>query len=180
MARKRSKHKRKARAANELEVRPTAERFQHDNIIRAKGSRTAGDVAPFRVITQNQLDRYLVRRQIDDAQYASGMTLYSEWRGSGCEPKLIGSYGVRFDAPPDISTHQAVLRKLVTDALVDVGRLCSHILVHVCLCNESARDWAKGRGLPDHVARTYGIWLLRDALTSLTLHYEQRAKRRRR
>lgn len=161
------------------EIPPTAQRFQHDDIERAAQSRGSAiaDNPPLRVMTENVLDRYL--RQtiqggtvINQKQHDAGMRLYAEWRICGFQARLIGSYGVRFDGPSDISQHQARVYNSVQRALRDVGGLCEHVLVAVCLHNQTARDWARARGMPEHVARTYGIWLLRDALNMLVFHYE--------
>jgi hypothetical protein len=179
MARRRKKKGPKV-TAEIHEITPTAQRFQHDDIERAaqsRGSSTA-DRPPLRVMTENVLDRYLrtkmrdSRTVIDQKQHDAGMRLYAEWRVSGFQARIIGSYGVRFDGPSDISQHQANVYTSVQRALKDVGGLCQHVLVHVCLHNGTARDWARNRGMPEHVARTYGIWLLRDALNMLVHHYE--------
>jgi hypothetical protein len=174
MARRHKKKRPLKVVAENQEIAPTAERFQHDQIERAaqsRGSSTA-DTPPLRVMTENMLDRYLRGKIIKQAQHDAGMRLYSEWRASGFQARLIGSYSVRFEGPSDMSTRQVQLYQSVQRALQDVGKLCEHILVHVCLHNGSARDWARGRGMSEHVARTYGIWLLRDALSMLVHHYE--------
>ena len=184
MPRKRRRQKRgNINVASEAAVRPPVERFQHGDVIEpARSSRAMhfGDKPPLQNRTSSMLDRYLVMKGADgkpvisQGMYSAGTKLYAEWRASGCEPKLTGSYGVRVDRSGGIDQRQANFRILVSDALDAVGPLCARILIHVCLCDGSAKEWALARGMAEKVAKSYGIWLLKDALDCLNDHYRER------
>jgi len=137
------------------------ERYRHGDIIQSEPGEEAG-VHFHRVMTQNVLDRHLAREQISQRQFDAGMKLFRLWRASGGSPRVIASYGPRVEGARDITDRQAVLRGSVTEVLRAMGRL-SGILVHVCLCDETARDWATARGQ----APQSGITVLRLALDVL-------------
>ncbi len=141
------------------------ERYRHGDIIQSEPGDEAG-VQIRRVMTQNVLDRHLTRNQIDRRQFDAGMKLYRLWRASGGSPRVIASYGPRVEGARDITDRQAVLRGSVTAVLRRMGPL-SGILVHVCLCDEAARDWAKARG---HAPQS-GVVVLRLALDALADHW---------
>ncbi len=146
------------------------ERYRHGDIIQSEPGEEAG-VQFRRVMTQNVLDRHLARDQIGQRQFDAGMKLLRLWRASGASPRVIASYGPRVHGPRidgarDMSERQAVLRGSVTEVLRAMGPL-SGILVHVCLCDEAARDWAKARG---HAPQG-GIVVLRLALDALADHW---------
>jgi hypothetical protein len=79
---------------------------------------------------------------------------------------VIAAYGPRVRAERQLSDDQAVLRQRVTEILRAMGPL-SAILVHVCLCDEAARDWASARG----DAPQAGVVVLRLALDALADHW---------
>ena len=79
---------------------------------------------------------------------------------------MTAFYAVRVQGQPDISDREAELRYRVTQLLRDMGTL-SGILVHVCLCDSAARDWAMARG----DAPQAGLAILRLALDGLADHW---------
>jgi hypothetical protein len=143
-----------------------AERYQHGDEIRTEPGAAAG-VFYRRVTTQSVLDRYLKRSQISQRQFDAGMKLYRLWRASGGAPRVVASYGIRVQGAPELSEEQAALRGRVTQVLRRMGRL-SGILVHVCLCDQPARDWALGRG----DAPQAGAAVLRLALDALADYWK--------
>lgn len=138
-----------------------AERYHHGDLIRQEPGESAG-IFHNRNITQCVLDRYLARNQITQRQFDAGLKLYRLWRASGAAQRIIASYSPRVGAQREMSDDQAVLRGQVIDILRRMEPL-SGILMHVCLCDESARDWAVKRG----DAPQAGIAVLRLALDSL-------------
>lgn len=137
------------------------ERYQHGDQVRTEPGEAAGTYYR-RITTQTVLDRYLVRGQITQRQFDAGQKLYRLWRTSGSGQRVIAAYGPRVQAAKDLSDDQAVLRSRVTEILRRMGPLAP-ILVHVCLCDEAARDWARGRG----DAAQAGVVVLRLALDAL-------------
>ncbi len=141
------------------------ERYRHGDIIQSEPGDEAG-VQFRRVMTQSVLDRHLARDQISQREFDAGLKLYRLWRASGASPRVIASYAQRVQGARDITDRQAVLRSGVTAVLRRMGPL-SGILVHVCLCDEAARDWAKARG---HAPQS-GVVVLRLALDALADHW---------
>ena len=137
------------------------ERYRHGDVIRIEPGETAG-VQFRRVVTQSALDRYLAREQVSQRQFDAGMKLYRLWRASGGGQRVTAAYGPRVQATPDLTEEQAVLRQGVTEVLRRMGPLAG-ILVHVCLCDEPARDWATARG----DAPQAGVVVLRLGLDAL-------------
>jgi hypothetical protein len=142
-----------------------AERYQHGDIIRSEPTERAG-ITCRRVMTQSMLDRYAARNQITQRQFDAGQRLYRMWRAAGGEQRVTAFYTVRVQGQPDISDREAELRHRVTQLLRDMGAL-SGILVHVCLCDAAARDWATARG----DAAQAGLAILRLALDGLADHW---------
>ena len=160
----------------EPELMPTQERYQHDILERAVGSKHApvGDNPPMRVRSQRMIDRYRIRRQISRSQFRAAEQLYREWRASGSEPRMTPRYGgVHLVGRSDADEHQAVMRHEGTMTLIDVGLMASAILVHVVLLDLAAGDWAIARNYP----KSAGIVMLKEALNVLRLHYRQRRRR---
>lgn len=143
-----------------------AERYRHGDEIWTEPGEAAG-VFHRRVTTQSVLDRYLKRGQIGQRQFDAGMKLYRLWRASGGAPRVVASYGIRVQGTPELSEEQAALRGRVTQVLRRMGRL-SGILVHVCLCDQPARDWALARG----DAPQGGAVVLRLALDALADYWK--------
>lgn len=142
------------------------ERYQHGDEVRVEPGEAAG--AQYRrITTQTMLDRYLVRGQITQRQFDAGQKLFRLWRMSGGGQRVIAAYGPRVHATRDLSDDQAVLRSRVTEVLRRMGPL-SPVLVHVCLCDEAARDWARGRG----DAPQAGVVVLRLALDALADYWK--------
>ena len=119
--------------------------------------------------TQAILDRYLLRRQISERQFDAGTKLYRQWRASGTQVSVTGRYGPRLGHSPERSEYQIDMRRRVDAALRDVGSQLSAVLIHVCLCDLPAREWAIGAG----GAPQAGIVVLRLALDALADHYEK-------
>lgn len=144
------------------------ERYRHGDTIQSEPGDRAG-LEVRRVMTQNVLDRYLIRDSIERRQFDAGMKLFRLWRASGGSPRVIASYGPRVgdaQGAHDLSGRQAALRASVTGVLRRMGPL-SGILVHVCICDEPARAWATARGQ----APQGGIVVLRLALDALADHW---------
>lgn len=139
------------------------ERWQHGDVVTVEGG-----VAPHvRVQTQTMLDRYWQRRNIDARQYHAGRRLYRQWRTAGGEPRLIGAYRPRIGGRSEMSDHEADVRVAFTRAVRAVGRQLNEVVIHVCLTDGSAADWAAGKLLP----RSDGIARLRAGLDALADHY---------
>ncbi len=145
------------------------ERYRHGDIIRAEPGDRAG-VHYRRVMTQSALDRYLAREQISQRQFDAGLKLYRLWRASGAGQRVIAAYGPRIGnrhrGASEMTDRQAVLRQGVTEVLRRMGPLAG-MLIHVCLCDEAARDWATARG----DAPQAGVVVLRLALDALADHW---------
>lgn len=125
-----------------------------------------------RAAQQCYLDRYFRRGHIDARRYAAGRRLYEDWYRSGSQPYLVAAYDGQ--APQKVRSsgggptdYQAVLRLRVNEALRQVGSGLSPILVHVCLLDQAAKDWAAARG----EGTASGITVLRLALEVLADHY---------
>ena len=142
-----------------------AERYQHGDAIRTETTGRAG-VFCRRVTTQTMLDRYYARQQISQRQFDAGQRLYGVWRAAGGEQRITAFYGVRVQGQSDMTDREAELRHRVTLLLRHMGAL-SGILVHVCLCDAAARDWAVARG----DAPQAGLAILRLALDGLADHW---------
>ncbi len=138
-----------------------AERYQHGDIIQIEPTTRAG-ISCRRVMTQSMLDRYFARKQITQRQFDAGQRLYGLWRAGGGEQRVIAYYAVRVQGQIEMSDRAADLRHRVTQLLRDMGAL-SGVLVHVCLCDSAARDWAINRG----DAPQAGLAVLRLALDGL-------------
>lgn len=147
------------------------ERHQHGDTIELEETIHAG-LRRARNRSQTILDRYLLRRQISERQYDAGNKIYRQWRASGSQVSVTGRYGPRLGHSPEKSEHQIDMRHRVDLALRDVESQLSAILVHVCLCDLPARDWAIGIG----GAPQAGIVVLRLALDALADHYEKTKK----
>ncbi len=147
------------------------ERHQHGDVIELEETMRAG-LRRARNRTQTVLDRYLLRREISDRQYDAGNRLYRQWRASGSQMSVTGHYGPRLGHSQDKSEFQIDMRGRVDAALRDVGKQLSAVLVHVCLCDLPARNWALGIG----GAPQAGIVVLRLALEALADHYEKGRK----
>lgn len=149
------------------------ERYQHGDVIDLEETIQAG-LRRARNRTQTVLDRYLLRREISERQYDAGNKLYRQWRASGSQVSVTGRYGPRLGHSPERSEFQIDMRRRVDAALRDVGKQLSAVLVHVCLCDLPARDWAiRSGGAPQA-----GIVVLRLALDALADHYEKKTRGR--
>jgi len=137
------------------------ERYQHGDRVRNEPGECAG-VFRRRVTTQTALDRYFVRGQISQRQFDAGMRLFRLWRAGGAAPRVTMSYAPRVKGGPELSDLQAMAQRRLRELLQRVGPLAG-MLVHVCLCDEVARDWAVARG----DAPQSGVVVLRLALDAL-------------
>ena len=148
------------------------ERHRHGDVIDLEETMQAG-VRRARNRTQNVLDRYLLRREISERQFDAGTRLYRQWRASGSQLSVTGRYGPRLGSSPEKSEFQMDMRRRVDLALRDVGKQLSAVLVHACLCDLPARDWATRIG----GAPQAGIVVLRLGLDALADHYEKGRRR---
>lgn len=167
---KRHASKRRAAEVNQADTGPK-ERHQHGDAIELEETIHAG-VRRARNRSQTILDRYLLRRQISERQYDAGNRIYRQWRAAGSQISVTGRYGPRLGHSPEKSEHQIDMRRRVDLALRDVGSQLSAVVVHVCLCDLPARDWAVRTG----GAPQAGIVVLRLALDALADHYEKSKK----
>ncbi len=142
------------------------ERYQHGDVIRSEPGADAG-VFYRRVTTQTAMDRYLSRSQISQRQFDAGSKLYRLWRAAGGAQRVTFAYEQRIQARQDISDEQAVLRGRLTEILRAMGPLAG-ILIHVCLCDQAARDWAASRGDTPQA----GVVVLRLALDALADYWK--------
>lgn len=165
--RKRRSTKRPPAGVGQADTGPR-ERHQHRDVIELEETMQAG-LRRARNRTQTSLDRYLLRRQISERQYDAGSKIYRQWRASGSQVSVTGRYGPRLGHSPEKSEYQIDMRRRVDAALRDVGAQLSAVLVHVCLCDLPAREWAIGAG----GAPQAGIVVLRLALDALADHYEK-------
>jgi Domain of unknown function (DUF6456) len=147
------------------------ERHRHGDVIELEETIHAG-LRRARNRSQTILDRYLLRREISERQYDAGGKIYRQWRASGSQVSVTGRYGPRLGHSPEKSEYQIDMRHRVDLALRDVGSQLSAVLVHVCLCDLPARQWAIGAG----GAPQAGIVVLRLALDALADHYEKSKK----
>ena len=167
---KRQDKKRRTQNVIQADTGPS-ERYQHGDAIEIEETIQAG-LRRARNRSQTILDRYLLRRQISDRQYDAGNKIYRQWRASGSQASVTGRYGPRLGHSPEKSDHQIDMRHRVDMALRDVGSQLSAVLIHVCLCDLPARDWAITIG----GAPQAGIVVLRLALDALADHYEKSRK----
>jgi hypothetical protein len=144
------------------------QRYQHGDVIVLEETMQAGQ-RRVRNRTQSVLDRYLLRGQIGQRQFDAGDRLYRQWRAAGDQVSVTGRYEQRLGRSPNRSEFQIDMRCRVDAAMRDVGKQLSAVLVHVCLCDEPARDWALRIG----GAPQAGIVVLRLALDALADHYEK-------
>ena len=139
------------------------ERWQHGDEAGIEG----GAVPHIRVRTQTMLDRYWQRRQIDARQFHAGRRLYRQWRGAGGQPRLTASYRPRVGGRSEMTDREADIRVAFTRAVRAVGRQLNEVVIHVCLTDGPASDWALAKALP----KTDGIARLRAGLDALADHY---------
>jgi len=147
------------------------ERHHHGDAIELEETIQAG-IRRARNRSQTVLDRYLLRRQITERQYDAGNKIYRQWRASGSQVSVTGRYRPRLGHSPENNEHQIDRRCRVDRAMRDVGSQLSAVVVHVCLCDLPARDWAISAG----GAPQAGIVVLRLALDALADHYEKSKK----
>ena len=164
---KRASLKQRAAALAQSDTGPR-ERHQHGDAIELEETMQAG-LRRARNHSQTALDRYFIRRQITERQYDAGNKIYRQWRASGSQVSVTGRYGPRLGHSPEKSEYQIDMRRRVDLAMRETGTQLSAVLVHVCLCDLPARDWAVSVG----GAPQAGIVVLRLALDALADHYEK-------
>ena len=148
---------------------PTPERFKHADVIEVEETIKAG-VKVQRVRTENLLDRYLLQGVIDEDRHTAGMMLYADFRVTEANSSLAGHYGPKqIDARQRASEAGLEAQHNLTRALQAVGIILSSVLVHVCLCNQPVKDWARARGNRERD----GAAALRLALGALCDHYRR-------
>ena len=122
-----------------------------------------------RVLTQNLLDTYLIKKQITQEQYDAGMKYYTLWRSSGLQQKVTSSLKpvVSTSATNDMASKQGDNYVALNEARMVVGkRLCS-ILDKVLLYNEPIKVWEEYYG----VRPKTGMSVLIVALDTLCDHW---------
>ncbi|HET8728565.1 MAG TPA: DUF6456 domain-containing protein [Alphaproteobacteria bacterium] len=132
-----------------------AERYRYGDLIVAEPGEEAGATVR-RVMTQTMLDRYLVRGQIARRQHDAGYRLYRLWRASGAEPTITGGYGLRAPGSRDRDDDDRAIRRVqLQETLRAIGKQLCPVVIHVCLTDGSAADWARQKNLPkpDGIAR---------------------------
>jgi hypothetical protein len=167
---KRHSTKRQAAKSIQSDTGPK-ERHHHGDAIELEETIQAG-IRRARNRSQTILDRYLLRWQISERQYDAGNKIYRQWRASVSQVSVTGRYGPRLGHSPEKSEYQIDMRRRVDLAMREVGSQLSAVVVHVCLCDLPARDWAINAG----GAPQAGIVVLRLALDALADHYEKSKK----
>lgn len=142
------------------------ERYRHGDVILSEPGADAG-VFYRRVTTQSALDRYLARNQISQRQFDAGLKLYRLWRAVGATQRVTLSYGPRVEGRRELSDRQALMHHRLIDILRAMEPLHG-VLIHVCLHDEAAREWAAARG----DAPQAGVVVLRLALDALADHWK--------
>lgn len=108
------------------------------------------------------------RGTISDAQARAGERLYADWFNAGRSPRVVANLSPVSGQPPmEAQERQFDAERRFTAAIRAVGQLLSPILVHVCLLDEKAGQWAKTNGRPEGD----GHALLRAALDGLVGYY---------
>lgn len=105
---------------------------------------------------QCMLDRYWQRRHLDARQYHAGRRFYRQWKAAGGNPRV----------PRDVDSGDEISIKFRQAALA-MGRQLDAVVIHVCLTDAPAADWAADKMLP----KSDGIARLRAGLDALADHY---------
>ncbi len=151
--------------------RGTPERHQHDEFVQ-EGT----GAAHLRVVTQNTLDRYFRRKELDPDDEAKNLRLWKagdrlrcDWMEMGAMPRVIAKLdGLPGGGVTDQTIRQINAQSAYVAAIEAVGRHLSPVLDWVCCRDGTASEWAERRGF---VRPKDGIVILRVALQALADHY---------
>lgn len=161
---------------------PHVTRAQRRNAERAERNLAARSVpiqladpeaARPRVATRTQLEVLQARGSIAIAQARAGSRIYADWYRSGSAPRVTANVS-RLIGDPIIAAGpeaQFKARQAYEQAIQAVGVILSPVVVHVCLLDLPAGEWAKQVGKPE----PDGIAALRLGLDALVGHYGNRA-----
>lgn len=122
-----------------------------------------------RILTQNLLDTYLLKKQITQEQYDAGMKYYTLWRSSGLQQKVTSSLNpvVSNSTTTDMASRQGDNYVALNEARTAVGKRLVSILDKVLLYNEPLKEWEKSYG----VRPKTGMSVLIVALDTLADHW---------
>jgi hypothetical protein len=148
-------------------IRPTSERFRHDEITVPQQDRDHQHHRPARVETQTQIDRLERRKSISPEQAEAGRRYFADAYHAGTVPRAAVSGSERVDRSPEsVSDCYVAATQRRRHAIKALGDLVS-VVEWVCVDDLSANTWAMRRGeFPGA-----GIAVLRIALTTLAKHY---------
>lgn len=160
-----AKRRRRASVSIEADHGPI-ERYQHGDVIVDSPTEVAG-VQAKRVMTQRVLDRYLVREEISDRQYAAGDKLYRLWFAAGRSPIVAANLTAVPGRDEGAEARRADALADFQSAIRASGKQLSAVLVHVCLTDGTASAWARKKGHNP----AGGIVALRLGLDALADHF---------
>ena len=144
---------------------------RHGGVVRLEETMQAG-VLRARVLTTRPLDRYRHKDQITELQWMAGDRFSRDWH-TGCQGARVTSlYDVRIVGGSVDNERMVDARERVKNALRNIGRQLTPIVVHVCGLDLPAGDWAKLYGEP----RRAGITILRLGLSALDDTYSSAAR----
>jgi hypothetical protein len=127
-----------------------------------------------RVMSQTYLDRYYIRKQLskspeeNEKLYKVGQLYYEIAYRAKISPHYATVDPNRVSGATIESNHAHTALKRLTEANREVGKTAASCLFEVCVVDNSAGDWAKGRGLNSRS----GMDFLTDALKSLGLFWK--------
>lgn len=149
-------------------IRRNEERQAANAAARERAS-VVRETPPRRARQITQLQLLMSRSSITIPQGHAGERLYRDWRAAGREPCVVANLAPvsRQRGGLRVQEYQEDAERRLTAALRAVGAILSPVLVHVCLLDLPAGDWAKQNGRPE----TDGHAALRLALDALVGHY---------
>jgi hypothetical protein len=147
-------------------------------LIENRGYSSTGHVTSVgaRVESQLPLDRYRNRNELDptnswrnDRMWDAAERLRSDFEASGLHAKVCSSFEPRIGGGDRQweADKQVDAVKRYKKAMSGVGQSLRPVLVGVCLCGESANDWARRAGMIPQA----GLTVLRLALADLAHYY---------
>lgn len=122
----------------------TAELRQHAEIAIEQGA--TAKHARARVRGQTMLDRYLKRKLITHRQFLAGRKVYSDWFAAGLPKRITSSYQPRVAGNDGESQKQIDAYKAYRSAMMHLTDRLSGVVVHVCLLDLNAIEWATAQG----------------------------------
>ena len=148
-------------------IRPTQERFTHDEITIPSQDRDHQHHRPARVETQTQIDRCEKRKNISAEQAEAGRRYFADAYYSGTVPRTAVSGSERVDRSPEsLSDRYVAATQRRRHAIKALGDLVG-VVEWVCVDDLSPTSWALKHGeFPGA-----GIAVFRIALTTPSKHY---------